>query len=123
MGKTARVKLGGEQYVILPAELYDRLTDLARAAALPALPTPDQQGNYPAVEYARVGLARKLIRERVAARLSQRELARLAGVRFETICRIETGRHTPSVPTLVRLQRALRKVTQQRKGGRPQRVK
>jgi transcriptional regulator with XRE-family HTH domain len=60
------------------------------------------------VEYARASLARKLIRDRVAAGLSQRELATMAGVRVETLCRIETGKHTPSVPTVDKLDRALK---------------
>ncbi|MCI0335210.1 MAG: helix-turn-helix domain-containing protein [Planctomycetes bacterium] len=78
----------------------------------PELPAPDSQGNYPAVEYARASLARKIIRDRVAAGLSQRQLALRAGVRVETLCRIETGRHTPSVPTIDKIDRALRQATQ-----------
>jgi transcriptional regulator with XRE-family HTH domain len=54
-------------------------------------------------------LARKLIRDRVAAGLTQRELATRAGVRVETLCRIETGKHTPSVPTVDKLDRALKR--------------
>jgi transcriptional regulator with XRE-family HTH domain len=41
--------------------------------------------------------------------LSQRELATMAGVRVETLCRIETGKHTPSVPTVDKLDRALKR--------------
>jgi transcriptional regulator with XRE-family HTH domain len=67
---------------------------------------------YPAVEYARASLARKLIRDRVAAGLSQRELATRAGVRVETLCQIETGKHTPSVPTVEKLDRALKRLRQ-----------
>jgi ribosome-binding protein aMBF1 (putative translation factor) len=82
---------------------------LAKAGELPPLPKPDAQGNYPAVEYASASLARKIIRDRVAAGLSQRELATMAGVRVETLCRIETGKHTPSVPTVDKLDRALKR--------------
>jgi DNA-binding XRE family transcriptional regulator len=109
MDEVTHIKLTGGDYVILPRTEYDRLTGLAKAAKLPDLPAPDADGNYPAVEYARAALARKLIRERVEAGLSQRALAKLAGVRFETICRIETGKHTPHIPTMGKLESALKR--------------
>lgn len=43
---------------------------------------------------------RKIIRDRVAAGLSQKELATRAKVRVEKLCRIETGKHVPSVVTI-----------------------
>jgi DNA-binding XRE family transcriptional regulator len=107
------VLLEGKPYVVLPRDEYDRLTALAKAGELPPLPQPDAQGNYPAVEYARASLARKIIRDRVAAGLSQRELALRAGVRVETLCRIETGKHVPSVPTIDKIDRALKKAGQE----------
>lgn len=75
-------------------------------AELPPLPTPD--ADVPAVEYARASLARKIIRARSEVGLTQQELADAAGVRVETVCRIETGKHTASVPTIQRIDRALR---------------
>ena len=48
----------------MPRDEYDKLTTLAKAADLPELPKPDADGNYPAVEYARASLARKIIRDR-----------------------------------------------------------
>lgn len=78
------------------------------------LPPSDAQGNYAAVEYARASLARKIIRDRVAAGFSQRELASRAGVRVETLCRIETGKHVPSVPTADKIDRALKKMARKR---------
>lgn len=104
------VTIGGQAYVILPRSEYDKLTTLAKAAELPPLPQAGANGNYPAVQYARASLARKIIRERVAAGLTQRELARRAGVRVETLCRIETGKHTPTVPTIDKIDRALQRV-------------
>jgi hypothetical protein len=52
--------------MLLSRDEYDRLTTLAKAADLPALPKPDAEGNYPAEEYARASLARKIIRDRAA---------------------------------------------------------
>jgi len=98
------IKLKGETYVVLPRDEYDRLSCLAN---LPPLPEADGDGNYPAVEYARASLARKLILRRQALGWSQRELARRSGVRFETICRIEKGRNTPNVATVNRIDAAL----------------
>ena len=67
---------------------------------MPAVPRPDKRGRFPALQYARISLARDLIRERKGAGLSQQQLAGLAGVRQETLSRIETGRHTASPKTV-----------------------
>jgi DNA-binding XRE family transcriptional regulator len=106
---TQSIEFDGKPYVILPRDEYDRLTTLAKAADLPPLPAADADGHYPAVEYARASLARKIIRDRVAAGLSQRELALRAGVRVETLCRIETGKHSPSIASVYKIDRALKK--------------
>jgi transcriptional regulator with XRE-family HTH domain len=68
---------------------------------------PDERGNYPAIEAARALLGQKLIEKRRALGWSQAELARRAGVRTETVNRLEQGKHTPSLPTVDKLQRAL----------------
>ena len=46
------------------------------------------------------------------------ELARRAGIRVETLCRIETGKHTPSVPTIDKLDRALKQAARQQQAGK-----
>ena len=56
------------------------------------------------------GYARGIIRDRVAAGMTQKELAELAGIRVETLCRIETGKNIPSVPTVDKIDRALKEV-------------
>ena len=57
----------------------------------------------------RASLARKIVRHRRRAGLTQVELARRAGIRAETLNRIEQGRHSPSVPTVEKIDRALKK--------------
>jgi len=40
---------------------------------------------------------------------SQKQLAKLAGIRVETLCRIETGRNIPSMPTVEKIDKALKR--------------
>jgi DNA-binding XRE family transcriptional regulator len=104
---TQTLRLQGKSYVLLEKAEYERLTTLAKAADLPPLPKPDRRGNCPAVEFGCATIARGIIRDRVKAGLSQKDLAELAGIRAETLCRIETGRHIPSVPTIEKIDKAL----------------
>jgi transcriptional regulator with XRE-family HTH domain len=53
-------------------------------------------------------LARKIIRHRRRAGLNQAELARRAGIRPETLNRIEQGKHSPTPRTVARIDKALR---------------
>ena len=115
---TQNIQFDGKPYVILPRDEYDRLTTLAKAADLSPLPGPNAAGNYPAVEYARASLARKIIRDRAAVGLSQRQLALRAGVRVETLCRIETGKQIPRIPTLDKIDRVLKAAAKQRQAGK-----
>jgi DNA-binding XRE family transcriptional regulator len=78
-------------------------------SSLPDLPALLPSGNYPAIEAARVGLARKVIKRRWGARLSQAELARRAGVRPETINRIEKAKVSADTATVTKIVRALEK--------------
>jgi DNA-binding XRE family transcriptional regulator len=92
-----------------------QVTFTPHRASHEVVPEADEQGNYPAVAYARASLARKIIRGRVAAGLTQRELAELASIRVETLCRIETGKHIPSVPTVDKIDRALKQTARQKR--------
>jgi DNA-binding XRE family transcriptional regulator len=76
--------------------------------AIPPLPPPNAHGNYPAEEALDVILARQIIRRRHAAGWTQAELARQARVREETVSRLESGKHAPTVTTVDKLDRALR---------------
>ena len=97
----------GQRRVLLEEAEYERLRQKADEWE-PLLPEPHANGNYPALEYATVSLARKIIRHRRRLGLSQVELARRAGIRPETLNRIEQGKHTASVPTLEKIDRALK---------------
>jgi DNA-binding XRE family transcriptional regulator len=110
-----RIEVAGQRFVLLPEPEYERLCSRASETVpltdddLPPLPKPDKHGNFPAVEYARISLARDIIRDRRAAGLTQEQLARLAGTRQETISRIESGKYTASVKWVDRIDRALKK--------------
>ena len=73
----------------------------------------DLEGNVPALEFIRVSIARDIIRERKARGLTQERLAELAGVRQETLSRIESGKHSPTVRTVEKIDRALKRAAGQ----------
>ena len=108
-----RVEVEGRRFVFLPEVEYERLCHTAGEAVeladeeLPALPKPDKHGRFPALQYARISLARDLIRNRKGAGLSQQQLADLAGVRQETLSRIETGKQTACPRTVDKIMRAI----------------
>ncbi len=113
MIRLQRIEVAGQRFVLLPEGEYERLC--ARASetvplmdeGLPALPKPDANGNYPAIEYVRVSLARDIIRDRRAAGLTQQELAKRARTRQETISRIESGAYSASVKLIDRIDAVL----------------
>ncbi len=107
------IEVEGKRFVLLPEIEYDRLCREAGEALtvgneeLPPLPKPDKNGRIPALEYARISLARDLIRERKSVGLSQQKLAELAGIRQETLSRIETGKHTATPKTVDKIMRVI----------------
>ena len=109
LGPAQVFTLLGKRLVVIEEDEYEQLRAAAgiREAALPELPIPGADGNVPALEYSRVSLARKIILARKGKGLTQGQLAKLAGVRIETVNRIENGKHTPDVATIDKLQRAL----------------
>ncbi len=108
------VTRGGKRFVLVEERKWQKLSrwiEQAEAASepmLPEYPPADAQGNRPAVAYARVSIARKIIEARKAAGLSQEQLAKLAGIRQETLCRLETGKHSPTIRTVDKIDRALK---------------
>jgi DNA-binding XRE family transcriptional regulator len=106
----------GKRYALVdPSELQrlERLAAKAQADELPPWPPADAEGNRPAIEFARVSIARTIIEERLALGISQQKLARLAGLRQETVSRLESGKHSPTIRTVEKIDRALRKAAQQ----------
>src|SRR5437899_5212466 len=107
-----RIELEGKRFVVIEESEFERLCRDAGTAApesgeLPEFPKPDRHGRFPALEYTRVSIARDLIRSRKGAGVSQERLAALAGIRQETISRLESGKHTASVKTSEKIEHAI----------------
>lgn len=107
-----RIEVAGKRFVLLEEPVYERLCReagevVADDDVLPPLPKPDANGRFPAIEYTRISLARNLIRDRKAAGLSQERLAKLAGIRQETISRLESGKHTAAPRTVAKIDRVI----------------
>jgi DNA-binding XRE family transcriptional regulator len=100
--------ISGKKFALLPMRDFEAMQNRAGAQKLPKLPDPLANGNYPAAEAIRVIYARRLIQERESAGLTQSELARRAGLRPETINRLEKGKHSPDTATLAKITKALR---------------
>jgi DNA-binding XRE family transcriptional regulator len=85
---------------------------------LPEWPAADAKGNRPAFEFVRVSIARDIIKERTALGLTQEQLAKLAGIRQETLCRLETGKQSPNVRTVDKIDRAVASKSAEGRRGR-----
>lgn len=108
-------KVNGKRFVLVEEGELRRLECLAAKtsartpiSSLPAYPSADAAGNRPAVEFARVSIARSIIQERLAVGLTQEALARRAGVRQETVSRLESGKHSPTYRTIQKIDRVLK---------------
>jgi len=99
--KTAyqRVRLGGKWYVIVAEDEFRALTQVRGARGkvdpLDAMTVSDQR------------LADRLLQRRQESGLTQKDLARLADIRVETLNRIEKGRTTPDFRTIRKLVNAM----------------
>ena len=98
-----RVELDGIEYVIMRETVFE---ELCKAAGVePAGRAKTKTAEDWALD--RESLSDKLIRRRRAAGLSQAELARRAGIRPETLNRIERGHTTPDFATVRKLVLAM----------------
>jgi len=108
-----QLMINGRRYLVIEESEYSRLLTASTGATpvseedLPPLPKPDADGNAPALEYARTSLARKIIIQRKSLGWSQARLAHKAGVRIETINRLEKARHTADPATVKKIEVAL----------------
>jgi DNA-binding XRE family transcriptional regulator len=98
------LELGGVRYAVLPERSLVQLCDRAgfRAETMPA--AEPVAGD----EWDPQRIAQHLIRRREQHGLSQAELARRAGIRVETLNRIEKGRTTPDFSTLRKIMAAFK---------------
>ena len=105
------VMVRGKRCVMIEETELRRLERQAGKAEspLPPLPAADAMGNRPALEYIQVSIARDIIRERRSLCLSQLRLAELAGLRQETVSRLESGKHSPTVRTVEKIDQALKR--------------
>src|ERR1035437_955754 len=86
--------------VVLSKEDFDGLME--KAGVLPPMPAKTQSGNYPATETCNAIIAKKIVTRRIRAGMTQVELARKSGVRFETISRLESDKQVPRRETIMR---------------------
>lgn len=106
------IQINGERFVIVPEAEFRRLRS---AGALPPLPAADEEGHIPAIEFIRSTIARDIINERRNLKLTQADLAKLAGVRQETVSRIESGRHKANTRTIEKIDKALKRASARRR--------
>ena len=107
----ATITKHGKKFALVPMDDYRQLI---AEPPLPEYPPVDADGTSDALADARVSIARALIRERRAAGLTQQQLAKFAGVRQETISRIESGKHTATVRIGDKLDKAIKKANSRR---------
>lgn len=104
------IQIEGRRFVLVPEDEYRRFRRGPASPArvmLPPLPPRAADGTRDAVDFTRAAIARGMIRDRVARGLSQRELARRAGVPHATLARIETGKYTPPADAIRKLDAAI----------------
>ena len=107
------VEKNGRVFVLVPKETWQKIA--AGDVAMPELPDADADGNRPALETARVLIARGIIRDRTALGWSQGELARQSGVPVATLNRIERARVTPDASTIGKIDKAVTKASAPKK--------
>ena len=99
------ITTGTEELIVIARKEFEDLME--KAGVLPPWPAADTNGNTPAHSTIDISIARSLISDRIKRGWTQTELARRAGVRLETIGRIEAGKHVARRETLLKLDRAL----------------
>jgi len=106
MSAIQTLDIRGRKFVVIPESECRRLTKRP-ASAVPPMPTISPDGTYPAADAMRAMMAQKISAARNAVGLSQDALARRAGIRVETLNRLEMGKHTPELATMAKIDKAL----------------
>jgi transcriptional regulator with XRE-family HTH domain len=99
------VQLDGQRYVILRESVFRQLCRQAGVSS--PSPAPAGEPLDRRLEIDRMSLAERLVDRRRAAGLSQVALARRAGIRPETLNRVERGKTTPDFTTVRKLVGAM----------------
>lgn len=102
------LELGNERYAVLPEHQLKRLMKQAGIRALPPEPPPADL-DLDASAWNAQAIAEHLVKRRERTGLAQAELARQAGIRVETLNRIERGKTNPDFSTIRKLVAAIRK--------------
>jgi DNA-binding XRE family transcriptional regulator len=102
------IEIMGTRFVLIPE---------AELAAIegPDFPPIAKDGTSEALPFVRASIAREIIRQRRELGLTQAQLAKLAGIRQETLSRLESGKHKPNVRTVERIEAALNRKRRPRK--------
>jgi DNA-binding XRE family transcriptional regulator len=110
--EVASISLGSDAEAATLTLVSGREVSLRATGASPSSRPPPaavngSSGSSTAVSIDGVRLGARLRELRVAAGLTQAELARRTGIHRPNIARVEAGRHTPSLETLARLASAI----------------
>ena len=99
------VELDGVRYAILREDLFREVCSRAGIAPFASMPraAPDAEIAGIDLNLDREPLAKKLVLRRKRAGLTQAELARRAGIRAETLNRVERGHTSPDFSTIRKL--------------------
>lgn len=97
------VEIMGTRFVLIPE------AELEAIEGLPPLPPVFPDGTREAQPFIRASIARDIIKERHELGLTQTQLAMLAGIRQETLSRLESGKHKPNVRTIERIEAAFKR--------------
>ena len=103
----ATLNMKGKTFVLVPESEYRALT--SAPAKAPEFPAAGADGNFPAIQTGRVSIAREIIRRRQAVGLSQKALSIAAGIRVETLNRLEKAKVTADTAAIAKIDRALRR--------------
>ena len=97
-----RIQLAGKWYIVIAEDEF-------RALMKPQAAEPQSDG-LDAFSVSDQRLADRLQQRRRQADLTQRDLAKLAGIRVETLNRIEKGHTTPDFKTIRKLVNAMNNI-------------